>query len=67
MPITASSAFWDDLAKDLEDPKFRRAFIIESIRIKIIDRLSRLAETLRNIPCHKTKQPDDCGSAKDDP
>ncbi len=33
------SMFWDDLAKDLEDPEFLRAYIVESIRIASIDRL----------------------------
>lgn len=33
------SVFWDDLAKDLEDPEFLRTYIVESIRIASIDRL----------------------------
>jgi transcriptional regulator with XRE-family HTH domain len=35
----APRTFWDDLAEDLQDPKFLRAYIIESIRIETIDRL----------------------------
>ncbi len=30
-------AFWDDLAHDLEDPGFRREYIVESVRISTID------------------------------
>jgi DNA-binding phage protein len=36
---TNGSAFWDDLARDLEDPEFRREYIVESIRVATIDRL----------------------------
>ena len=31
------SGFWDDLAKDLEDPDFMREYVVESIRIATID------------------------------
>lgn len=30
-------AFWDDLARDLEDPEFLRDFVVESVRIATID------------------------------
>ena len=30
-------AFWDDLARDLEDPEFLREYIVESMRIATID------------------------------
>jgi transcriptional regulator with XRE-family HTH domain len=33
------SQFWDDLAKDLEDPEFLREYIRESVRIATIDNL----------------------------
>ena len=33
----ANQAFWDDLARDLEDPKFLREYIVESMRIATID------------------------------
>src|SRR6202043_2388843 len=33
------SAFWDDLASDLEDPEFLREYVAESIRIATIDRI----------------------------
>lgn len=32
-----TSAFWDDLARDLEDSEFRREYVAESIRIATID------------------------------
>jgi transcriptional regulator with XRE-family HTH domain len=31
------SAFWDDLARDLEDPAFLREYVVESMRIATID------------------------------
>jgi transcriptional regulator with XRE-family HTH domain len=38
-------AFWDDLAKDLEDPDFLREYVVESVRIATIDAVvSRLDE-----------------------
>jgi transcriptional regulator with XRE-family HTH domain len=36
---TSSSAFWEDLAKDLADPEFLRDYVVESMRIATIDRL----------------------------
>jgi transcriptional regulator with XRE-family HTH domain len=33
------SQFWDDLAKDLEDPEFLREYVRESVRIATIDDL----------------------------
>ncbi|MEU6837689.1 helix-turn-helix transcriptional regulator [Streptomyces rubiginosohelvolus] len=33
------SAFWDDLAEDLQDPEFLRHYVVESIRIATIDRI----------------------------
>jgi DNA-binding phage protein len=33
------TAFWDDLADDLEDPEFLRAYVAESIRISTIDNI----------------------------
>jgi transcriptional regulator with XRE-family HTH domain len=35
--MTATSAFWDDLARDLEDPEFLREYVVESMRIATID------------------------------
>lgn len=36
------SNFWNDLAIDLKNPAFRRVFIIESIKIEILDWLMNL-------------------------
>ena len=35
--MTKHSAFWDDLAKDLDDPEFLREYVVESMRIATID------------------------------
>jgi DNA-binding phage protein len=35
----SGSAFWDDLGRDLEDPEYRRQFILEAQRIATIDRV----------------------------
>jgi DNA-binding phage protein len=40
-------AFWDDLAKDLEDPEFLRHFILESERIASVDRLMNMVDDVR--------------------
>lgn len=37
MTMTTHSAFWDDLARDLENPEFLREYIAESMRIATID------------------------------
>ncbi len=39
MTDRVGSAFWDDLAADLQDPEFLRDYVVESIRIATIDRL----------------------------
>jgi transcriptional regulator with XRE-family HTH domain len=36
---SGSSAFWDDLAQDLQDPQFLRNYVAESVRIATIDRI----------------------------
>lgn len=36
---TTQSRFWEDLAEDLKDPEFLRAYVVESMRIETIDRL----------------------------
>jgi transcriptional regulator with XRE-family HTH domain len=33
------SVFWDDLARDLKDPRFLREYVAQSIRIATIDRI----------------------------
>lgn len=35
--MTDGTAFWDDLARDLEDPQFLREYVVESMRIATID------------------------------
>lgn len=35
--LVSTNAFWDDLAKDLGDPEFRRAYDSESVRIAAVD------------------------------
>lgn len=35
--MISTSAFWDDFARDLEDPEFLREFVVESMRIATID------------------------------
>lgn len=42
MPTTRRSAFWDELEKELEDPEFRRQFILERNRIETVDRVMNL-------------------------
>ena len=34
---TSDGAFWDDLARDLQDPEFLRDYVVESVRIATID------------------------------
>lgn len=36
---TTGSAFWDDLNRDLHDPEFRRAYVTDALRIRMIDQL----------------------------
>jgi hypothetical protein len=44
---TAPSVFWDDLARDLADPRFLREYVAESIRIATIDRIVNELDTMR--------------------
>lgn len=41
------NAFWDDLAKDLEDPEFLREYVVESVRIATIDRVVNALDDAR--------------------
>jgi DNA-binding phage protein len=41
------SVFWDDLAKDLEDPDFLRDYVVESIRIATIDQVVNALDDAR--------------------
>jgi DNA-binding phage protein len=36
---SGASTFWDDLARDLENPEFLREYVVESMRIATIDQL----------------------------
>jgi transcriptional regulator with XRE-family HTH domain len=42
-----TSVFWDDLAQDLKDPEFARAYIVESLRIATVDSLVNQLDQLR--------------------
>lgn len=42
-----TSVFWDDLARDLEDAKFRREYITESVRIATIDAIINVLDEAR--------------------
>jgi DNA-binding phage protein len=35
--MASRSTFWDDLARDLEDPEFLREYVVESMRIATVD------------------------------
>jgi len=35
--MSTNEAFWNDLARDLEDPEFLRKYIVESMRIATVD------------------------------
>ena len=41
------SAFWDDLAGDLEDPEFLREYVTESMRIATIDEVVNAIDDAR--------------------
>jgi len=43
-----TSAFWEDLATDLEDEGFRREFVMESVRIATIDRVVNALDDARD-------------------
>lgn len=45
---TTRGVFWDDLAKDLEDPEFLRAYIVESMRIATIDQIVNALDDARD-------------------
>ncbi len=48
--MTDTSAFWDDLARDLEDPNFLREYVIESMRIATIDAVVNALDDKPKIP-----------------
>ncbi len=41
------SAFWDDLANDLQDPEFRRHHLLETERVAAIDRMVNQLDDIR--------------------
>jgi transcriptional regulator with XRE-family HTH domain len=43
----ARGAFWDDLVRDLEDPDFLRAYVVESVRIATVDRIMNQLDDAR--------------------
>lgn len=45
--MTKGDAFWDDLARDLEDPEFLREYIAESMRIATIDSIMSALDKAR--------------------
>ena len=47
MTVTKHSTFWDDLAKDLDDPEFLREYVVESMRIATIDSVVNAIEDAR--------------------
>ena len=45
--MSKHSAFWDDLARDLEDPEFLREYVVESVRIATIDQVVNAIDDAR--------------------
>ena len=41
------SAFWEDLARDLDDPEFLREYVVESMRIATIDHVVNALDDAR--------------------
>ena len=41
------STFWDDLARDLEDPEFLREYVVESMRIATVDQVVNAIDAAR--------------------
>jgi hypothetical protein len=47
---TAPTGYWEDLAKDLLDPEFRRAYEAEARRIEAVDQAANVAERILEQP-----------------
>lgn len=47
MTVSKQRAFWDDLARDLEDPEFLREYVVESMRIATIDQVVNAIDDAR--------------------
>lgn len=45
--MTNTSAFWNDLARDLDDPEFLREYVVESMRIATIDEVVNALDDAR--------------------
>ncbi len=45
--MTKHTAFWDDLARDLDDPEFLREYIAESMRIATIEAIVNALDDAR--------------------
>lgn len=45
--MSRRSAFWDDLARDLEDPEFLREYVVESMRIATLDEVVNAIDAAR--------------------
>ena len=45
--MTNTSAFWNDLGHDLEDPDFLREYVVESMRIATIDKVVNALDDAR--------------------
>lgn len=45
--MTTHSAFWNDLARDLEDPEFLREYVVESMRIATMDKIVNALDEAR--------------------
>jgi len=45
--VASTGAFWDDLARDLDDPEFLREYVIESVRIATIDEIVNALDEAR--------------------
>lgn len=46
---TGRSVFWEDLARDLQDPEFLRKYVAESVRIATIDRIVNGLDAARKV------------------
>lgn len=47
MAVREHRTFWDDLARDLEDPEFLREYVLESIRVTTIDQVVNAIDDAR--------------------
>lgn len=45
--MATHGTFWDDLARDLEDPEFLREYVVESMRIATIDAIVNALDDAR--------------------